>query len=384
MTTPQSKHEQAPVAAELIQARLVQFGQFLRQHHLPSSPDALLDAQKMLALGLGDERKKLRRAFRARFCHTPADWQRFDRVFDLFWQSVIPTEAANTPAETAGAALDTDAGIDSFLGFSGSSSLDDTPQVAGAGDYKALSLADFRFVFNPAEQLAIAAMIDALARKSRRQYRRRTRVRSKGQRIALGASVRNARRTRGQLMSFYYRQRQHRLPRFVLLLDISQSMDVYAKLFLRFTRQLIELFDQSEAYAFNTELIPLGRGQRGLSEQQFERTINAQAKGWLGGTRIADSLARFNAEHLRHTVKHNTTVVIFSDGCDTASSEELIEQLATLQRNARRLIWVNPLLGRFAPGEADRDMDPLQPWIDHYLAAHNIPSLEIVSDTLLR
>jgi len=376
---------QAAIAAEILDARVVQFGQFLRAHHFPSSPDALLDARKILSLGLGLERKNLRRAFRARFCHCAEDWQRFDHVFDLFWRAATESVDGNSDRGIDNPdTLNSSAGVESFLGFSGSSSADEAPQFAGAGDYKALSLADFRFVFNPAEQQAIADMIDALARKTRRQFLRRTRIARKGHRIALGPSIHNALRTRGQLLEFHYQQRQQRLPRFVLLLDISQSMDVYAKLFLRFTRQLINLFDQSEAYAFNTELIPLGRGHRGLSEQQFERTLNARAKGWLGGTRIADSLASFNDEYLTHAVRKNTTVVIFSDGCDTATSDELAAQLANITRRARRLIWVNPLLGRFEPGEADRDMDPLQPWIDHYLPAHNIPSLDALSQLLLR
>jgi uncharacterized protein with von Willebrand factor type A (vWA) domain len=165
------------------------------------------------------------------------------------------------------------------------------------------------------------------------------------------------------------------LRRFVLLLDISQSMDVYARLFMRFARVLMTVFQRSDAFVFNTDLSELGRGHARLSEEDFERVLNQFGKGWLGGTRIAESLQRFNEHHLMRCVDSKCTVLIFSDGCDTATPTQLAMQVAKIQRRCSKLVWVNPLLGRFEPGEADRYMDPVVPCIDRYCSAHNLHSL---------
>lgn len=365
--------------------RLSGFSRHLRLNGVASSTDALLDAHTIISAGYSANRHLLRHAFRANFCQRQSDWQRFDALFDAYWRAPGElTSDEDGDISVEGDGHNTDAGIQSLLGFSGSSSLEQAPEIAGAGDYKALSLADFRFMFDPAEMLAVEALIDTMARQTRRQFLRKKTLSRKGQQLAFKRSARNALRTQGQFFQLHYRSRQRRLPRFVLLLDISQSMDVYAKLFLRFTRHLVKLFEQSEAFAFNTELIPLGRGHRGLTEETFEHTINAKAKGWLGGTRIGESLATFNEQHLRQSINSRTTVIIFSDGCDTGTPQALHEQVKIIQRRARKLLWVNPLLGRFEPGEADRNMDPVKPAIDRYLAAHNLESLSELSHELIR
>ena len=160
-------------------------------------------------------------------------------------------------------------------------------------------------------------------------------------------------------------------------------MDVYARLFMRFSRILMSVFQRSDAFVFNTDLSELARGHAKLTEDDFERVLNQLGKGWLGGTHIAQSLQTFNDGHLRRCVDSKTTVLIFSDGCDTATPTQLAEKVATIQRRAGKLVWVNPLLGRFEPGEADKYMDPVVPYVDHYCSAHNVDSLLKLEQILL-
>jgi uncharacterized protein with von Willebrand factor type A (vWA) domain len=134
---------------------------------------------------------------------------------------------------------------------------------------------------------------------------------------------------------------------------------------------------------FNTDLTALGRGHARLCEVDFEQILNRLGKRWLGGTRIAESLSTFNEEHLMRCVDNRTTVLVFSDGCDTATPAQLAEQVAKIQRRCCKLVWVNPLLGRFEPGEADRYMDPVVPFIDRYCTAHNLESLVALEKELL-
>ena len=366
--------------------RLGDFAAFLRANGVPADTGAVLDAHRAAAVGSLRSRVAWRRACRACFCRDRATWQRFDVLFDAFWQpDGLPLDARGTRADGQGDGAAALVGGQRLLGMAGTSEKQrEEEEFFGAGDFKALSLADFRFVFDRAQMAEIERLVERVARRARRRVSRRTRPTSSGTRVDLRRSQRALQRHGGQPIELAWRRPDRQLHRFVLLLDISQSMDVYAKLFLRFGRILMTVFRRSHAFAFNTELTLIGEGGARLRERDIEEAINADAKGWLGGTRIAECLERFAEEHLHDLVDSRTTLVIFSDGCDTAKPERLAAAVQPLRRRAGRLIWVNPLLGRFAPGQANRWMDPVVPHVDAYCAAHDLASLVLLERELLR
>ena len=113
----------------------------------------------------------------------------------------------------------------------------------GAGEFKALSLADLRFVFDSRQMPELKLLVERMARKARKRFSRREySSRKQGHAIDLRRSLRPSLRYCGHPVDLRFRRKHQRLLRFVLLLDISQSMDVYARLFLRFSRILIEYF----------------------------------------------------------------------------------------------------------------------------------------------
>lgn len=367
-----------------LSGRLIEFAHFLRQNRIPADTRSTLLAHQIAETGLLTTRAELQAGLRSCFCKSADHWQRFDALFYLFWLAGEVDDldpVAFEPGQIADGSL---SGVQSLLGFGGTSSEKLATDLTGAGDYKALSLADFRFVFDPYEMQLVAQLVEQMASKARKTLLRKEQCADKGQRIDIARSMHSSMRTAATIMRFRYRQRERRLPRFVLLLDVSQSMDVYAKLFLRFIRQILSVFEYSYAYAFNIELMYLGQGSRELTEMDIESKFNQLSQSWLGGTKIASSLETFNQRHLRRVVNHKTTVVIFSDGYDTDPVERLIPQVATLQRCARRLIWVNPLLGRFDSGEKDPKMDPLQDYISSYHSAHNVHTLFELQSALLK
>lgn len=383
--SPEEKLEGLALS-HIISCRIQAFANFLSDKGLDSGPAALIDANKLAAAGYCRNQLLFRAGLKTCFCHSPHDWDRFDHLFDLFWFSSSSDDSSLTNS-TGDAANDSllqpNAGNDNLVGFAGTSSQEFDAALAGAGDFKALSLADFRFVFNPAEMQIIERMVEDLARRSRQSFLRRRIRAHNGTQIDMRRTLSRTLPYNGQALELHYLKRQRKLPKFVLLLDVSQSMEVYAKLFLRFARKLIHVFQQSEVFAFNTQLIALGSGHSVLSEQDFEDRLNAESRQWLGGTKISQSLQRFNHEYAPHIVNHRTTVVIFSDGCDTDTPQELAEQTRMLQQKAKTLLWVNPLLGRFKAGEKDPYMDPVVPFIDKYRSAHNILSLEQLKRDLL-
>ncbi len=365
--------------------RLLAFGALLRQSGLGHDASQTLDLHALASSDYLQNRQSFRYALKTCYCQSQEHWHNFDELFDSFWHNSGEIDITHGEPDSNGApVLSTKVENDGRLvGFAGTSSQTTEQDLTGAGDYKALSLADFRFIFDPLEMHTIERLVDDLARRSRKLKSRRKRNARSGPQIDMQRSLSRVPRYDGVVAELHYLRRRRRLPGFVLLLDVSQSMEVYSRLFLRFSIQLASAFRQSDLFAFNTQLISLGSGRHGLSEQQLEARINAESSAWLGGTRIAHSLTDFQDNHAYRVLDKNTTVVVFSDGCDTVPPEELAPVVNTLQSNCRKLIWVNPLLGRFKQGETDRYMDPLLPYIDRYFSAHNLQSLKKFGHQLL-
>lgn len=355
--------------------RILAFAHILRAANYPANPSSINDALRVATLDSLHDPHLLKIGLRACFCKTPEQWKQFDALFSAYWTDQIGVDEAVT-SEPSGGLASTTTQQQRLVGFAGTSSAQEqSVNVFGSGDYSALSLADFRFVFKPHEKQLIDQYVDELAQRCRRRHVKKTRLSNTGNRVALAQSAKQSLRYQGALFQLKYHTKQKKLPSFVLLLDISQSMDIYARLFLRFTRKLLSVFESSHAFAFNIELIDLGKGFHSLEESDFEHTINTASQGWIGGTRIAKSFATFNELHLNHLVKSHTTVLVFSDGCDTDSPEALAEQVRLFSNKARRVIWVNPLLGRITEAHPDPRMRPIKPFLTHYISAHNLPSL---------
>ncbi len=365
--------------------RISYFADFLRANEFNVDTTAVIDIQTVATSELILDRSTYRDATKACLCRSPEDWHRFDALFDTFWQAdgdELQTEA--TTEESTGRVETHGDSKQRLVGLAGVSEKKQQQQeLLGAGDFKALSLADFRFVFDAYQMQLIEQLVDRIAKRAKKRASRREITSRTGSQVSLRKSLKHSLKTQGLPVVLSYRKKKTRPRRFVLLLDVSQSMDIYARLFMRFSRILMTVFQRSDAFVFNTELHELGQGHTKLSETDFERVLNKLGKGWLGGTKIAACLDTFIQHHLKHCVDSKTTVVIFSDGCDTAPPQELAERVKVIQRCAGKLIWVNPLLGRFEPGEADKYMDPVIPFVDSYCSAHNLDSLPILEQELL-
>ena len=139
--------------------------------------------------------------------------------------------------------------------------------------------------------------------------------------------------------------------------------------------------------------LPKGcEGTRGAAELQLRERDAARAidrlsliaAGWEGGTRIGASLAEFNRHHARRALNGHTMVIIVSDGYDTGDPAALGRELAEIRRRARRVVWLNPMLGwrDYAPVAAG--MAAALPHVDLFAPAHNLASLAALEDALAR
>ena len=97
---------------------------------------------------------------------------------------------------------------------------------------------------------------------------------------------------------------------------------------------------------------------------------------WSGGTRIGESLETFVRNHLIRTVDAKTVVVVLSDGLERGDPALLADALRVIRRRARKVIWLNPLMGDARYQPLARGMRAALPFIDHFASVHDVPSLE--------
>jgi uncharacterized protein with von Willebrand factor type A (vWA) domain len=174
----------------------------------------------------------------------------------------------------------------------------------------------------------------------------------------------------------------HRTPRtkprpLVVLADISGSMERYTRILLLWLYALVRgLEQQVEGFLFGTRLTRITRHLRGNDVQGALTAVARAVPDWSGGTRIGDSLRAFNFEWGRRVLGHGAVVLLVSDGWDRGEPDVLGREMARLQRNCHRLIWLNPLLGAPEYEPLTRGMLTALPYVDDFLPVHDLASLE--------
>ena len=225
----------------------------------------------------------------------------------------------------------------------------------------------------------LAAMERLLVRVARKLATRRSRrmVPSPGgPAIDLRRSFRRSLARDGEFIDLARRERAIERPRLVVICDTSGSMDPYSRFALAFILSLGKVARRTEIFALNTSLTRLTPWITAGNVAATLSRFALRVEDWSGGTRIGNCLAAFVDDHLRQTVTGDTSVLIFSDGLDRGDTGELEKALLAIRRRARRVIWLNPLMGdpRYRP-EA-RGMRTALPHVDHLVPAHNLESLE--------
>ena len=127
-----------------------------------------------------------------------------------------------------------------------------------------------------------------------------------------------------------------------MLLDISGSMEPYARAYLQFLTCAAGSGPGAEAFVFATRLTRLTRAlHSGNPQRAIERAV-AAAPDWSSGTRIGDALKTFNDRHGRRGMARGAVIVILSDGWERGDPALVGREMERLARLAYRIVWVNP------------------------------------------
>ncbi|HLZ24748.1 MAG TPA: VWA domain-containing protein [Ktedonobacterales bacterium] len=204
---------------------------------------------------------------------------------------------------------------------------------------------------------------------------RRLRPARRGPTLDLRRTFRRSLRTDGEPVELSRRKIRRKPRPLVIICDISGSMSLYSRLLLHFVHTVSNGLSNVETFVFATRLT---RITRQLARRDVDAAIHDVTKtvqDWSGGTRIGDSLRAFNYRWARRVLGRGAVVLIISDGWDRGDVRILGEEMARLQRNCHRLIWLNPLLGQHDYRPITAGMRTALPYIDDFLPANNLDSL---------
>jgi uncharacterized protein len=382
----------------MIAENLVHFSRILRDAGMPIGPDRVLAAVAAVeAVGL-DRREDVRAALSAVMLDRHEQQVLFDAAFDAFFRdpklleqlmylllpkisgrgdkknapranrladalSAPPKELPRNPAnETAKEEIQ----------FETTFSFSDRERLQRA-DFETMTAAEFDLAKKLAENLPLP--VHAVRRRRHEGASRGT--------LDLRASLQHMARQPETLLPAYSRARLE-MPSLVVLLDISGSMERYARLFLHYVHGLTRRYLKVHSFTFGTRLTPITRCLRHRDPDVALQMADEQVHDWKGGTRIAASLDEFNRRWARRVLSGNAAVLLVTDGLDRDDAGELARAAAQLHRMAHEVVWLNPLLrfDGFEPRAAG--VRALLPHVDRFLPVHNLASLADLAQALRR
>ncbi|WP_051062283.1 vWA domain-containing protein [Ilumatobacter nonamiensis] len=222
------------------------------------------------------------------------------------------------------------------------------------------------------EQLADLLTSSATVWPERRSRRRRPT--HGGGRTALRRSMRLAMRTGGDVMTLVHDRPQRRPRPVVVLLDVSGSMERYARAYLHLVRPLA-MVHRAEVFAFATELTRVTAAMRVRSTADVIDHMNESVGDRFGGTRIAHSLRALLRHRSWSTSTRGAVVLICSDGWETDDPAELERVMRRLALLAHRIVWVNPRAAATEFEPLAGGMSAALPHCDRFLAGNTARSM---------
>ena len=240
-------------------------------------------------------------------------------------------------------------------------------------DFNALSASEYRLVERLARDVKLPLPMVAS---------RRTRPAASGAQLHWPGVMQQAVRSGGEIMQLPRLQRHEQLLPLLVLVDVSGSMERYARLLLAFLHAATRRHPRCDVFAFGTHLTDLTPAFRIADTDAMLACASQAIDDFAGGTQLGESLATLRTRHQRRLVGRRTLVLLITDGLDTGEPALLTQELAWLKRRSRRLLWLNPLLRFEGYAPLARGAAVLHQQADGMLAVHNVSKLEDLAASL--
>ena len=255
-----------------------------------------------------------------------------------------------------------------------------------ASDLQRLRQADFNQL-SASEYLLVERLAREVPLPLPRYAARRTRPGTRGSRPHWPGAMHQAARHGGEVLRVPLLQRRQQPLPLLVLVDVSGSMERYARLLLAFLhaatapRHAGGLL-RRDVFAFGTGLTDLTPAFRLADTDAMLEAASHAISDFAGGTRMGESLAQLRTRHARRLVGRRTLVLLISDGLDTGTPELLAQELGWLRRHCGRLLWLNPLLRFEGYAPTARGASVLHQQAHGMVAVHNLSRLQDLAGSL--
>jgi uncharacterized protein len=388
--------------------KAVGFGRALRKSGLGVDLGAAIDFARALEIVDIGDREQVRAAGEAVFVRRKDDLEPYHVTFDRYWrgrmdlgseglladpwEELVPSDADEAGEEPP---LAGDERMEQGEDQTGTAVPGDHDESAEEGDPDALSISPDAYSklealrhrefdrMTPAELRDAERLVDLLVPRLERRRTRRYELHPHGRRIAPRAMFRQNLATGGEITSWVWRRAIKRPRPLVVICDISGSMERHSRLLLRFVQALSAASAvKTESFVFGTRLTRVTRLLRDRDRDRALAKVADSVTDWAGGTRIGESFHEFNVRWARRTLRTSGVVIVVSDGWDRGDPALVAVESARLRRNCHRLIWLNPLAGTAGYQPLAAGMRAAFPYIDDFLAAGTVASLERLGEVL--
>lgn len=334
---------------------LAAFGRALRRAGVPvDSARVALAGEAAGLVGLG-HKADLAAALEATLVSREQDRAVFAELFDAFFRDpevaakllaqMLPSAPAKAApvrrprvrealaAPTAGAAAMAAPRPDEKVEIDAAMTASEQQRLRHA-DFNGLSADEYRLVERLAREVTLPVPDVAS---------RRTRAGGRGRLPHWSRTLHEAGRTGGELVRLLHRRRRREALPLLVLVDVSGSMERYARLLLAFLHAATR-GRRRDVFAFGTHLTDLTPAFRLADTDAMLEAAARAIDDFAGGTRLGESVAALRRSHARRLTGGRTLVLLVTDGLDTGEPEELARELDWLRLHSRRLLWLNPLL----------------------------------------
>jgi uncharacterized protein len=370
---------------DAVTRKLVTFGRILREAGLEVGPGRLQDALRGLDLVDLADRDQVYHALRCTLVSRHEHLPLFDAAFMAFWErepqvsataaDALAAPQLRPPAQAEAAESGDEDAVDEQ---------DEEVRGVGAAEHELLRHRDFAQM-SADELRRVRRLMDDLAALHPLRRSRRLEPAHAGGVLDQRRTLRQAMRSDGIPLQREWRRPKLVPRKLVVLVDVSGSMEPYARALVMFLQALSARQGAArhvEAFAFGTRLTRLTPHLAGRDPDVALARASLALSDWGGGTRIGESLAAYNRVFGRRGLTRGAVVVIASDGWERGDLSLLDTQLGTIARQADTLMWVNPLKGHEGFEPLAGGMQIALRHVDDFLEGHSLAALEALAVAL--
>jgi uncharacterized protein with von Willebrand factor type A (vWA) domain len=373
------------------------FSQALREKKVRVTTDNVLDALRGTSFINIERKEDFYHLLKSNFISHRDEGVPFDELFEQVWsfEDRIGPSLKKSAEQKSKVSEETDSSGSSQLEKSrvslfkertdeGDGNQDaEEKEVPGYSPEEILSRKDFRHL--DADELEkVREFVSALSRKMALTLSRRWKQGKAGDQLDFRRTLRQSLKYGGDLVELRMKEPKPRPLQLILVCDVSGSMDIYSQFFLLFMYGLQNHYPHCETFVYSTRLSHIRSLLKRKTFQETLRLLSERVVDWSGGTNIGAALHQLHQRHPDFFVSRRTLFLIFSDGWDRGDTLLLDSEMKNLKRQAKRLIWLNPLLGSRNYQPLCKGMATALPYLDHFLPCHNFASLKNLSHLISR